>query len=54
MNSTYWIFSKVMFKSNIVFCSLIEDDDVRELRLRLPDVMIGVINAVVVLKDSAS
>lgn len=43
-----------MFKSKIVFWSLIEDDDTRELRLRLPDVMIGVINGVVVLLDSAS
>jgi len=43
-----------MFKSNVVLCSLIEDDDVREFRLRLPDVMIGVINGVVVLLDSAS
>lgn len=43
-----------MFKFSDVFCSLTEDDDVSELRLRLPDVMIGVRKGVVVLVDSAS
>lgn len=43
-----------MLRLSLVFCSLFNDDVVNELRLRLPEVMIGVRNGVDNKVDSAS
>ncbi len=51
--STYWIFYNVMSSDNVVFCNLTELDEANLLRLRLPDVTIGLKNEVDVRSDSA-
>ncbi len=48
------MFSNVKFKLKTVFCNLTDDEDLKELRLKLPDVTIGLKNDVAVTLDYAS